>query len=73
MTGRKPGRGREQVPSCTRGRVIALTKTNPPAGTGLTHWSTRTLAGSLKRREGISVSWYRCKSNRRAMWLVLQS
>lgn len=31
---------------------------SPPAVSGLSHWSTRTLADHLKRREGISVSWH---------------
>ncbi|WP_344033356.1 IS630 family transposase, partial [Streptomyces luteireticuli] len=55
---RPRGRGREQVPPRTRARVIALTRMSPPAGTGLSHWSTRTLADHLRRREGISVSWH---------------
>lgn len=38
--------------------MIALTKMTPPADSGLSHWSTRTLAGHLRRREGISVSWH---------------
>ncbi|MDG4532455.1 IS630 family transposase [Streptomyces sp. AV19] len=50
--------GRMQVPPRTRARVIALTRMSPPAGSGLTHWSTRTLADHLKRREGITVSWH---------------
>jgi len=58
LASRKPGRGRDQVPPRTRGRVIALTKMTPPADSGLSHWSTRTLAGHLRRREGISVSWH---------------
>ena len=55
---RRRGGGRDQVPPQTRGRVIALTKMTPPANSGLSHWSTRTLADHLKRREGISVSWH---------------
>jgi transposase len=58
LTGRKPGRGRAQVPARARGRVIALTRTTPPAGSGLSHWSARTLSDHLRRREGISVSWH---------------
>ncbi|WP_241193102.1 hypothetical protein [Streptomyces sp. ADI98-10] len=38
--------------------MITLTRTSPPAESGLSHWSTRTLADHLKRREGISVSWH---------------
>ncbi|WP_392839707.1 helix-turn-helix domain-containing protein [Streptomyces sp. LN500] len=49
---------RTQVPPRVRARVIALTRMSPPVDSGLSHWSTRTLAGHLKRREGISVSWH---------------
>ncbi|MER5918495.1 helix-turn-helix domain-containing protein, partial [Streptomyces sp. NPDC001982] len=52
------GGPRTQVPPRARTRVIALTRMSPPAESGLSHWSTRTLAGHLKRREGISVSWH---------------
>jgi transposase len=55
---KKRGGGKAQVPPQTRGRVIALTKMSPPADTGLSHWSTRTLSAYLKRREGITVSWH---------------
>jgi transposase len=49
---------RTQVPPQVRARVIAVTRMSPPAESGLSHWSTRTLAGRLKRREDISVSWH---------------
>ncbi|WP_424863358.1 IS630 family transposase [Streptomyces sp. MMS24-I29] len=55
---RKRGGGKEQVPPQTRGRVIALTRMTPPPESGLSHWSTRTLADYLKRREGIKVSFH---------------
>src|SRR5436190_11449179 len=55
---RRRGGPRTQVPPQTRGRVIALTRMSPPADSGLSHWSTRTLADHLKRREGIAVSWH---------------
>ncbi|MFH8473175.1 recombinase family protein [Streptomyces sp. NPDC018000] len=55
---KRRGGPRDQVPPRTRGRVIALTKVSPPADSGLSHWSTRTLADHLKRREGISVPWH---------------
>jgi transposase len=55
---RKRGGGKEQVPPRTRGRVIALTRMSPPPESGLSHWSTRTLADHLKRREGIKVSFH---------------
>ena len=55
---KRRGGPRDQVPPHTRGRVLALTRMSPPVDTGLSHWSTRTLADYLKRREGISVSWH---------------
>jgi transposase len=39
-----------------RARIVALTRTTPPASTGLTHWSSSEMAKYLKRHEGISVS-----------------
>ncbi|MDT0343193.1 IS630 family transposase [Streptomyces litchfieldiae] len=54
----KRGAPRVQVPPRVRGRVIALTRMSPPMETGLSHWSTRSLAAYLKRSEGISVSWH---------------
>lgn len=55
---KRRGGPRTQVPSRARARVIALTRMSPPADSGLSHWSARTLADHLKRREGISVSWH---------------
>lgn len=55
---KRRGGPRIQVPPRVRARVIALTRMSPPVDSGLSHWSTRTLAGHLKRREGISVSWH---------------
>ena len=55
---KKRGGGKVQVPPQTRGRVIALTKMTPPPESGLSHWSTRTLADHLKRVEGIRVSFH---------------
>jgi transposase len=55
---KRRGGPRDQVAPQTRGRVIALTKMSPPSDSGLSHWSTRTLADHLKRREDISVSWH---------------
>ena len=52
------GAPRAQVPAGTAERVVALTRVSPPRGTGLTHWSTRTLADYLARAEGIAVSWH---------------
>src|SRR4051794_41481036 len=53
---RRRGAPREQVPAVVRGRVLALTRTSPPVGTGLSHWSSRALAAFLQRTEGVSVS-----------------
>ncbi len=39
-----------------RARIVALTRTTPPASTGLTHWSSSEMAKYLKRHEGVSVS-----------------
>jgi transposase len=55
---KRRGGPRTQVPPRVRARVIALTRMSPPADSGLSHWSTRSLADHLKRREGISVSWH---------------
>jgi transposase len=54
----KRGAPREQVPAEVRARILALTRTTPPAETGLSHWSTRELAAYLKRADGVSVSWH---------------
>lgn len=58
LLGRRPGAPREQVPARVGARILALTRTSPPAETGLSHWSSRELARYLKRSEGISVSWH---------------
>jgi transposase len=50
-TGRPPS-----VSGEVRARIIALTKTPPPARTGLTHWSSYEMSRYLKRHEGIAVS-----------------
>jgi transposase len=47
---------REQVPARVRSRVLALTRTSPPAQTGLSHWSSRTMAAYISRIEGVAVS-----------------
>jgi transposase len=49
---------REQVSSVIRGRILALTRTSPPAETGLSHWSSREMAAFIKRTEGVSVSYH---------------
>ena len=35
---------------------MALTRTSPPAETGLSHWSSRELAAFIERTEGVYVS-----------------
>ena len=52
----KPGGPREQVPADVRSRVLALTRTTPPERTGLSHWSTRTMADYITRTAGTPVS-----------------
>ncbi len=58
LVDRKRGAPREQVPARIRGRVLALTRTTPPAETGLTHWSSREMAKYITRTTGISISWH---------------
>jgi transposase len=50
------GAGREQVPPAIRARILAVTRTTPPAETGLSHWSSREMAAFIKRTEGVYVS-----------------
>ena len=52
----QPGAPREQVPADVRSRVLALTRTTPPADTGLSHWSSREMAAYIGRTEGVAVS-----------------
>lgn len=47
---------REQVPARIRARILAVTRTSPPAETGLSHWSSREMAAFIKRTEGVYVS-----------------
>jgi transposase len=53
---RRRGAPREQMPAAVRGRILALTRTSPPAETGLSHWSSRELAAFITRTEGVYVS-----------------
>ncbi|WP_414942703.1 IS630 family transposase [Amycolatopsis sp. cmx-11-51] len=53
---RPRGAGREQVPSSVRARILAATRTSPPAESGLSHWSSREMAAFITRTEGVSVS-----------------
>ena len=56
LTDRPPGAPREQVAASVRARILALSRTSPPAETGLSHWSSREMAGYVKRIEGVYVS-----------------
>lgn len=47
---------REQVPGRIRARILALTRSSPPAESGLSHWSSREMAAFIARTEGVSVS-----------------
>jgi transposase len=47
---------REQVPAPIRARILAATRTSPPADTGLSHGSSREMAAFIQRTEGVSVS-----------------
>ncbi|MDT3446851.1 IS630 family transposase, partial [Pseudofrankia sp. BMG5.37] len=58
LVDRQRGAPREQVPARIRGRVLALTRTTPPAETGLTHWSSREMARYVTRTTGTSISWH---------------
>jgi transposase len=53
---RRRGAGREQVPGWVRSRILAASRTSPPAETGLSHWSSRQMAAYIARTEGVSVS-----------------
>jgi transposase len=55
---RPRGAGREQVAASTRARILALSRTSPPASTGLSHWSSREMAAFIARTEGVSVSYH---------------
>lgn len=52
---RPRGAGREQVPAGIRARILAATRTSPPAETGLSHWSSREMAAFIVRTEGVYV------------------
>lgn len=47
---------REQVSASIRARILAATRTSPPAETGLSHWSSRKMAAFIERTEGVYVS-----------------
>jgi transposase len=58
LLGRPRGAAREQVAASIRARILAATRTSPPAETGLSHWSSREMAAFIKRTEGVSVSYH---------------
>jgi len=41
LVDRRRGTAREQMPTAIRARILATTRTSPPAETGLSHWSSR--------------------------------
>jgi transposase len=53
---RPRGAGREQVPALVRARILAVSRTSPPAETGLSHWSSREMAAFITRTERVYVS-----------------
>ncbi|WP_129306238.1 helix-turn-helix domain-containing protein [Streptomyces sp. L2] len=62
---KRRGGPRTQVPPQVRARVIALTRMSPPADSGLSHWSTRTLADHLRRIRARSLHiWQLTRSSR---------
>jgi transposase len=58
LLGRPRGAAREQVAASIRARILAATRTSPPAETGLSHWSSREMAAFIRRTEGVSVSYH---------------
>ena len=50
-----PG-GPRQIPDRIRARVLALTRTSPPAALGISHWSSTEMARYIKKSEGVYVS-----------------
>src|SRR5215510_13205608 len=56
LADRKRGAAREQMSPRIRARILAVTRTSPPAETGLSHWSSREIAAFIKRTEGVYVS-----------------
>ena len=56
LLSQQPGAPREQVPADVRSRVLALTRTTPPSETGLSHWSSRSMADYIARTEAVKIS-----------------
>lgn len=56
-TRKSPGRPRSRaISGRVRARILALSRQAPPDTTGLSRWTSRTLARYLRREEDISVS-----------------
>jgi transposase len=53
---RQRGAPRDQMPGSVRARILAASRTSPPAETGLSHWSSREMAAFIQRTEGVYVS-----------------
>jgi transposase len=58
LVDRPRGAAREQVPKAIRARILAASRTSPPAQTGLSHWSSREMAAFILRTEGVYVSYH---------------
>ena len=50
-----PG-GPRQVPDRIRARVLALSRTSPPAALGISHWTSPEMSKYVKKTEGVYVS-----------------
>jgi transposase len=56
LVDRRRGAAREQAPAAIRARILAVSRTSPPAKTGLSQWSSREMAAFIARTEGVYVS-----------------
>ena len=50
-----PG-GPRQIPDRIRARVLALSRTSPPATLGISHWTSPEMSKYIKKTEGVYVS-----------------
>jgi transposase len=50
-----PG-GPRQIPDRIRARVLALSRTSPPAALGISHWTSPEMSKYIKKTEGVYVS-----------------
>lgn len=55
VSGKSPG-GPRQIPDRVRSRVLALTRTSPPAELSISHWTSTEMAKYIKETEGVYVS-----------------